>query len=103
MSDRCKYDNVANSAGWGLHRCDFKAKKDGYCLIHHPEKIIARQQKSAKKEELRWHNSSHQKLQRANTRIAELEELLSNLSDRYLAQQAPEEQHDHSTHRNSHE
>jgi hypothetical protein len=43
MSEKCKYKMIGD---FGRHRqCEFKAKLDGYCMIHHPDKFKGRKEK----------------------------------------------------------
>lgn len=39
MSEKCK---VTVWHGWHRHQCSRKAKKDGYCLQHHPDTVAAK-------------------------------------------------------------
>ena len=44
--DRCK--DVTDQSGWHI-QCRLKAKKDGYCHIHHPDAVKARRDAASKK------------------------------------------------------
>ena len=49
MTEYCKVD-VRGEGAWGSlhrHRCANKAKRDGYCGIHHPDAVKRRREKSA--------------------------------------------------------
>ena len=40
----CKEEGVT-SDGWRSHRCSNKAKRDDYCLLHHPDEKAKRAKK----------------------------------------------------------
>ena len=47
MSEQCKYDMIPDSGRWpSFHQCSKKAKRDGFCGIHHPDAVKRRREKS---------------------------------------------------------
>lgn len=65
------------------HQCSHNAWKDGYCKMHHPETVKAKNDASQAKWEAEYEarraNDPHIKLAEANKRIEELVELLSSI------------------------
>ena len=84
---RCKQQNVASAGmSFGYHQCYNKAKKDRYCMIHHPDSVRSRQEKSDALYEEKRKKSAFYRLQRALEMIESLEkenaELKSQLEDK---------------------
>lgn len=46
MAEQCKHRLLK---GWHHYQCKNKAKRDGYCMVHHPDKVAARQQQQREK------------------------------------------------------
>ena len=65
--------------GFHDHRCFRKTWKDGYCKQHHPDTVAERRRKSMEKWEEKRKQEPWYRLQRANERIKELEELVATL------------------------
>jgi hypothetical protein len=58
---------------WGSyrgHKCTKPVWKDGYCKIHHPDSVKAREEMASKRYEEKYNNSIEQRLLR---RVKELE------------------------------
>ena len=73
---RCK-ESVPNNFSVTFRRCSFKAWKDGYCKIHHPESVKARQEKQRIKYEADRAKSPYMLLQKATERNQQLERELA--------------------------
>lgn len=77
-ADPRKYDPircrkaVSGHGGWWDRQCASKAKRDGWCEVHHPDKEQARRAKSAVAEEER---ARREKFQRLNWALADLVEM----------------------------
>ena len=74
----CK-ETVRDASGWSWHRCIYKAKRDGYCKIHHPEAVKARREAASRRYEEKEKRSPYYLLKIANERIKELEKLNADL------------------------
>ena len=79
MSDKCKKMLGGCNAWTRPHQCYNNVKKDGYCGIHHPDAVKARQEKTNKRWKEKLDNSGYGKLKKAlatvdtlTARIAEL-------------------------------
>lgn len=59
------------------HQCNGKVVKDGYCRIHHPDAVKARQAESQRKYDEKWENSDFMKLKAELGRNADLERKLA--------------------------
>lgn len=70
MSESCKV-NVWD--GWYHRPCSNKAKRDGYCMVHHPESVEKRQKAAMKRYEEKKRRSPWARLERAEARVVELE------------------------------
>ena len=55
------------------HQCTKKVWKDGYCKIHHPESVKAREEKSNLRYKQKMDASVYGRLERALKKIEELE------------------------------
>jgi len=74
MSERCKQEVADYSMRFPrYHRCSFKAKKDGYCTMHHPDSVKAREEKKRILHEEQRAKSPYVLLQKSNERVQELE------------------------------
>ncbi len=73
---QCK-EIVPNKFSVTFRRCSFKAWKDGYCKIHHPDSVKARQEKQRLKYEEERAKSPYMLLQKATERYQQLERELS--------------------------
>ena len=85
MSDRCK-ESVPNDHSVTFRRCSFKAWKDGYCKIHHPESVAARSKKSEERYQAQRAKSPYVLLQKSNELVEQLErenEALRKDAERY--------------------
>ena len=67
---------VTSDSGWRQNRCSFRAKRDGYCKIHHPEAVKARREAAGRRYKER---SPYHQLMIANERIKELEKVNADL------------------------
>lgn len=77
---RCK-STVYQPQGFGrFYPCSFKAWKDGYCKIHHPDTVKARREKQEKKYEEERAKSPYVLLQKATERNKELEREVTALT-----------------------
>jgi hypothetical protein len=77
-TNRCK-KRVFPSGTYGAfngYQCHNKPWKDGYCKVHHPETVKARQEKSMKQREAKRENDP---LTRAYKKIEELENIILEL------------------------
>lgn len=70
---------------WAGHRCPRSTWKDGYCKQHHPETVEARRQQSIAAAALKHQNSIYARLDRAVTRIKELEAEIGRLREELAA------------------
>ena len=66
------------------HQCTKPILKDGFCRIHHPDVVKARQIAKEKKQEERYYQSDSQQLLLAKKRIAQLEQKMSELEKELL-------------------
>jgi len=79
MSDRCKGKTWD---GWNFHQCSYKSWRDGYCKIHHSEKVALRQKKASEAYESRVKNSPlYLAISRADKAEAERDRLKAALED----------------------
>ena len=79
--DYCKA-KVYPTDTWGAfhpHQCKFKAVKDGYCKIHHPDAVEKRRKEKNKREEARRKASCFYRLGNALNKIIELEAEITKL------------------------
>ena len=74
MSDKCKKMLGGCNAWTRPHQCYNNVKKDGYCGIHHPDAVKARQEKTNKRWKEKLDNSDYGKLKKALATIATLTE-----------------------------
>ncbi len=70
MSDKCKQSVYSANIWTKPHQCRNKAKKDGYCGIHHPEAVKAREEKSRKRWDDKYNNSPSARLEKALSTIS---------------------------------
>ncbi len=73
---QCK-ESVPNKFSVTFRRCSFKAWKDGYCKIHHPDSVKARQEKQRLKYEEERAKSPFMLLKKASERNQQLERELA--------------------------
>jgi len=67
---------VWDKGGWHSYQCRHKVWKDGYCKIHHPDSVKARQELS----HMRWEQKREKDLLvLAHKKIAELQEKIEEL------------------------
>ena len=72
MSDKCK---TMIHGDWGrYHQCRNSAKREGYCGMHHPDAVKARQEKSTKLYEENREKSDSYRLKKALATIDTLTE-----------------------------
>jgi len=74
--ERCK-ESICSPGIWHSHQCQNKAKKDGYCGIHHPDAVKARQDKSDKMHDEKHQRSPWMRLQKMSVKLKETEECLA--------------------------
>ena len=77
---RCKEEVMPATGFPRPHRCHFKASKDGYCKIHHPDSVKAREEKQRLKYEAERAKSPYFLLQKATERNKELEREVTALT-----------------------
>ena len=80
---RCK-ETVYPNETWGSfhgHQCRHKTWQDGYCRVHHPDTIKARQAESQKRHEAKRETNPRVRLFRATERIAALEAELARVPE----------------------
>jgi hypothetical protein len=74
MSEQCcKEESVSTPGTFRFHRCYNKAKKDGYCMVHHPETKARRDKAREERWKAQQANSIYARYERAMDRIATLE------------------------------
>ena len=76
--EKCK-EMVRGEGRYGSfhrHRCSFNAVKDGFCNIHHPNKVAERLKKSDEAYEEKRKKSPWYRFSKAEERIKYLEDLL---------------------------
>ena len=79
MSDKCK---TVIHGDWGRwHQCRNSAKREGYCGMHHPDAVKARQEKSTKLYEENREKSDSYRLKKALATIATLTEQVDALAE----------------------
>jgi TolA-binding protein len=84
---RCKQQVVSpGMRGMFTHQCSRKVWKDGFCKLHHPETVAIRDVKKTEAYYERQKNSPwniiseyREKLDKANARVAELEQEVTEL------------------------
>lgn len=79
--ERCKEDVMPTTGFPRPHRCHFKAWKDGYCKIHHPDSVKVREEKQRARYEAERAKSPYVLLQKANERISQLETQVAELRE----------------------
>ena len=79
MSDKCKRVIHGDWGRW--HQCRNSAKREGYCGMHHPDAVKARQEKSTKLYEENREKSDSYRLKKALATIATLTEQVMALEE----------------------
>jgi hypothetical protein len=87
--ERCKQQvTTPGMRGMFSHQCTRKIWMDGYCRLHHPDTVAIRDTKKTEAYHEReksnpWNiiSSFREKLEKANARIAELEQQLKEAND----------------------
>jgi hypothetical protein len=89
MSEQCKYDLVPfGGRPVNFRRCENNAKRDGFCMTHHPDRVKLRRLKSEQLWQERHDNTQTVRLatlRKAEACIAELERTSQYWKDEHLA------------------
>ena len=91
---KCKEMVWSNERWPRRHQCNFNAKKDGFCTIHHPDYIKAKREKQDAKYKMQRENSIYARHQRLQKENKSLQAKIDMLMLEYCPEEMTDEQRD---------